>query len=74
MVAGLTSSLQRAVQLANYAASFGDANLINQRVERIAKVTAADVQRVAKTFLTPNNRTVVVTMPKGAKPATGEAR
>ena len=74
VVAGLTSSLQRAVQLANYAASFGDANLINQRVERIAKVTAADVQRVAKTFLTPNNRTVVVTMPKGAKPATGEAR
>jgi zinc protease len=74
VVAGLTSSLQRAVQLANFAASFGDANLINQRVERIAKVTAADVQRVARTLLTQNNRTVVITMPKGAKPATGDVR
>jgi predicted Zn-dependent peptidase len=74
VVAGLTSSLQRAIQLADFAASFGDANLINQRVERIAKVTAADVQRVTETFLTQNNRTVVVTMPKGAKPTNGEAR
>ena len=74
VVAGLTSSLQRAIQLADFAASFGDANLINQRVDRIAKVTAADVQRVAKTFLAQNNRTVVVTTPKGAKPTNGEAR
>ena len=66
VVGGLTSSLQRAMQLAEFAASFGDTNLINQRVDRIVKVTAADVQRVARTYLVPENRTVVVTMPKGA--------
>jgi len=65
VVGGLTSSLQRAQQLADFAANFGDTNLINQRVERIAKVTVADVQRVARAYLVPENRTVVVTMPKG---------
>jgi predicted Zn-dependent peptidase len=73
VVAGLTSSLQRAMQLADFAASYGDANLINQRVERIMKVTAADVQRVARTYLTPENRTVVVTMPKTQPKTNGGA-
>jgi zinc protease len=66
VVAGLTSSLQRANQLAEFAAEFGDPALINQRVDRIARVTAADVQRVARAYFTPANRTVVVTMPKAA--------
>jgi zinc protease len=74
VVGGLTSSLQRAIQLAHYAASFGDPALINHRVDRIAKVTAADVQRVARTYLVPQNRTVVITMPKGAKPTAGGGR
>lgn len=64
VVNSLTSSLQRATQLAAFAADFGDPGLINQRVERIARVTAADVQRVARGYLVPENRTVVVTMPK----------
>jgi predicted Zn-dependent peptidase len=66
VVAGLTSSLQRALQLAEFAGSYGDPGLINQRVDRIAKVSAADVQRVAQTFLVPENRTVVITRPKSA--------
>jgi predicted Zn-dependent peptidase len=66
VVAGLTSSLQRATLLAEFAANHGDAHLINQRVDRIAKVTAADVQRVARLYLVAENRTVVVTMPKAA--------
>jgi zinc protease len=74
VVGGLTSSLQRATQLAEFAASYSDTNLINQRVDRIMKVTAADVQRVARTYLVPENRTVVVTMPKGAPKPTGGAR
>ena len=65
-VGGLTSSLNRAVVLADYAASFGDASLANQRIARTAKVTAADVQRVAATYLTPENRTVIVTRPRPA--------
>jgi predicted Zn-dependent peptidase len=66
VVTSLTNSLQRAIQLAEFAASYGDPGLINQRVERIAKVTAADVQRVARTYLVPENRTVVITRPKAA--------
>jgi zinc protease len=73
VVAGLTSSLQRATLLADFAASYGDPNLINQRADRVMKVTAADVQRVARTYLTQDNRTVVVTVPK-ASAGTGGGR
>jgi zinc protease len=65
-VGGLTSSLNRAMVLADYAASFGDAGLANQRFARVDKVTAADVQRVAATYLVPENRTVIVTRPRPA--------
>jgi predicted Zn-dependent peptidase len=69
---GLTSSLTRGIQLAEFAASHGNADLINQRVDRIMKVTAADVQRVARTYLVPENRTVVTTVPKDqVKPGGG---
>jgi predicted Zn-dependent peptidase len=74
VVAGLTSSLQRATLLAEYAASYGDANLINERVNRLLKVTADDVQRVAKQYLTPHNRTVVVTVPKAQPRTNGGGR
>ena len=66
VVGGLTSSLGRGIQLASFEAEFGDTNLINERIDRIMKVTAADVQRVARTYLTPENRTVVITAPKAA--------
>ncbi len=74
VVTGLTSSLTRAIQLADFASSFGDPALINQRVDRIAKVTAADVQRVARTYLVAENRTVVTTMPKAAPRTEGGER
>jgi zinc protease len=74
VVSGLTSSLTRAIQLADFAANFGDPALINQRVDRIAKVTAADVQRVARTYLTAENRTVVITMPKTMTRSQGGAQ
>jgi predicted Zn-dependent peptidase len=63
-VASLGSSLQRAVLLGQYALFWNDPNLINTYLDRIGKVTAADVQRVAKQYLTQANRTVVVTTPK----------
>ena len=74
VVSGLTSSLSRATQLADFAANYGDPALINQRVDRISKVTAADVQRVARTYLTQENRTVVITTPKSATRTQGGAR
>ncbi len=66
VVGGLTSSLTRAVQLADFAANYNNAGLINSRIERIAKVTGADVQRAAQTYLVQENRTVVTTVPKPA--------
>jgi zinc protease len=67
----LGSSLQRAILLAELAALYDDPNLINTFVDRLSKVTAADVQRVARQYLVPTSRTVVVTNP--AKPS-GDAR
>jgi predicted Zn-dependent peptidase len=61
-----TRSLSRAVLLAEAALIYGDPAIVNTRYDRIAKYNAADVQRVAKAYLTPENRTVVVTVPKSA--------
>jgi predicted Zn-dependent peptidase len=65
-VNSLGSSLQRAVLLGQYALFFNDPDIINTRAERIARVTAADVQRVARTYLVKTGRTVVVSVPKAA--------
>jgi predicted Zn-dependent peptidase len=66
-VSGLGSSLQRAVLLGQYALFYDDPNLINTFVDRLSKVTVADVQRVAKQYLVAENRTVLVTLPKAAQ-------
>ena len=71
VVSGLTSSLQRAIQLGDSALVFDDPGRVNTRIDRIAKVTAADVQRVARQYLTPESRTVVLTVPKPAAPKGG---
>jgi zinc protease len=71
LVAGLGQSLSRAVQLAEYALVFNDPGRINTAYERLTKVTAADVQRVAKQYLTRENRSVIVTRPVAAPPKGG---
>ena len=63
-VAAITSSLQRAIQLGENALFYDDPNLINTRADRIQKITAADVRRVAQKYLTTENRSVVITLPK----------
>jgi predicted Zn-dependent peptidase len=68
---GLTSSLQRAVLMSQYAVYYNDPNLINTRLDRLMAVTAADVQRVAAKYLTPENRTVVITVPRPAAATKG---
>jgi len=70
--AALTSTLQRAIQLGEYAAFYDEPNLINTRADRYQKVTAADVQRVAKKYLTKDGRSVVITVPKAATGTGGE--
>jgi predicted Zn-dependent peptidase len=67
----VTSSLERAIQLGEYALFYNDPNLINTRIEKILKVTPADVERVAKKYLTKENRSVIITVPKPAAPKGG---
>lgn len=53
-----------AESLANYHVYFGDANLINNEIERYRAVTREDIQRVAKKYLTTSNRVVLYYLPK----------
>ena len=60
----LQSTLYRAYIIGEMAVIFGDPNLINTRFDKIQNVGKEDLQRVAKTYLTEENRTVVTTLPK----------
>ena len=57
-----------AESLANYHTYFGDANLINNELERYLKVTREDILRVAKKYFNKENRVVLHYLPKSAKP------
>jgi zinc protease len=65
-VGRLGQSLARAIDLAEYTLAYNDPARINTWYSQLAKVTAADVQRVAQQYLTPENRSVIVTRPKAA--------
>lgn len=62
------SALTRAISLADNAVLYNDPNRINTLSTRLTAVTAADVQRVARTYLRTSNRIVMHTLP-GAAPA-----
>jgi zinc protease len=62
---GLNNSEQVGYDLSEWAA-MGDWRLLFLNRDRIAKVTTADVQRVASTYLKPSNRTVAVYIPTDA--------
>ena len=71
LVSNLRSSLQRAILLSRYAVFFDDPGIINTRYERIASLALADVQRVARQYLVPANRTVAITVPAKKEGAGG---
>ena len=56
-----------AENLANYHVYYGDANLVNSEIERYREVKPADIQRVAQTYLKPENRVVLHYLPKSAQ-------
>jgi predicted Zn-dependent peptidase len=68
-VSGAQSTLNRAATLADDFVDFGDANILNERYQKMMAVTKQDVMRVAKKYLTENNRTVIITLPKKTAPA-----
>jgi zinc protease len=65
-VSTLQSTLSRAIALAEGATFYNEPDRFVKRADRIDKVTAADVQRVAKQYLVRTNRTVVTTTPKSS--------
>jgi predicted Zn-dependent peptidase len=58
LIRQLTGNSGLALQLASYQSLYGDWRELFHEVERIDKVTAADVKRVANSTFTDNNRTV----------------
>ena len=43
---------------------WNDPGRINTQLDRVERVTADDIKRVANKYLVQTNRTVVITMPK----------
>ena len=62
------SALNRAISLADNAVLYNDPNRINTQSARISAVTAADIHRVARTYLQTTNRIVMHTLPGAATP------
>ncbi len=59
-----------AENLAEAKVIYGNTNYINQVMDAYAKVTKADIQRVAKEYMNLNGRVVLYYLPKSALPAT----
>jgi predicted Zn-dependent peptidase len=70
LIRQLDSNAGLAQLLSSYQANYGDWRKLFTSIDDIDKVTAADVQRVAKQYLVPENRTIAVTY----KPAQGAAQ
>jgi zinc protease len=56
-------SLMLAMRIGEYAVFYDDPGLVNSQVDKFMAVTPAAVQAAAKTYLNPNQRTVVYTLP-----------
>jgi zinc protease len=67
----IRSAQTRASMLSTYKVFYDDPNLINTRLARLNAITKEDVQRVAKTYLAPTRRTVMIVTPA---PKAAEAR
>jgi zinc protease len=73
-VRGLTSVSGIANQLGFFETVFGDYREMFKETDRVEAVTAADVQRVARTYLTDAERTTVELVPEKPKPGTAPPR
>jgi zinc protease len=74
----LTGSLRTANALASRDAeellAFGRIRSLDERIEKVRAVTAADVLRVAQTYLRPEKRTAVHVLPADGAAGEGAAR
>jgi zinc protease len=69
LVFGRQTVMDKADAIGHAAVLLGDTSLVNRQLAEYQKVTAADVQRVAKTYFIPGNRTVVYMLPEAMRPA-----
>ena len=70
----MQSTLARAVALSEAAIAYNDPNVVNTIEKRQNAVTAKDVQRVAQTYWTEKNRSVITTLVKPKAPAAPPAK
>ena len=68
-VLGLQSNMSRAMQLAQFELYYGDANLLKSELNAYLQVSRADIQRVANTYFSRENRTVLNVLPGEAPKA-----
>jgi zinc protease len=71
----MQGTLFRAILLGQMSVFYNDPNLVNTRQTKLQAVTREDIQRVAKMYLNPDNRTVITTLVKAKeapKPAAGQ--
>jgi zinc protease len=64
-VVGRESNQDKATHLAHAAVIHNDLNTADAEYDILMNVSTADVQRVARTYFTPNNRVVIHILPKG---------
>jgi zinc protease len=65
-------SVMREAEMLGVYQMLGDYHLVDKYIDGIDKVTAADVQRVMKTYLVASNMTEGVLVPTGVLPHGGE--
>ena len=65
------TNLGKSQALGRAAVLFGDPNRVNTELGKLQGVTAADVQRVARKYFTPENRYVFTYLPESARSAPG---
>ena len=70
-VFGLQSNMARSQHLAEYELYWGDANLLKLELDHYLAVSIESIRRVAGTYFTATNRTVLDVLP-GAAPASEE--
>jgi zinc protease len=68
---GMETAGGKAEQIGFYETTLGDAGFVFERLEQYRRVTAADVQRVAKRYFDPRRRTRVTVVPGDSKDVPG---
>jgi zinc protease len=73
-ILGRESVRQKALHLGHAVVIHNDIRTADGEFDLFQNVTLADVQRVANTYFTPENRMLLTVMPRGGAPSAGSAR